>query len=272
MTDFSWMQFALLWGMGIFGAIAVIPYAFNMQRELLAEAPMPLWKIALLSSLQTGVLLAILIGLGLLLSQQTGLGTPLLSALLAGESLATLRDALPLIIMLGLGGTFAMLTLEFGIFQKHLPQKMREQSKNIPIWQRLLASFYGGITEEIIVRLFVMNLLAWLLGFVWSTEQGLPSTEAIWLANFGAAIIFGLLHLPATKALAGKITPMLFVRAILLNGIGGVIFGYLYWRYGLLAAMVAHFSFDIALHVVTPFFTKASSRSTAHNTLTPQPE
>jgi hypothetical protein len=38
------------------------------------------------------------------------------------------------------------------------------------------------------------------------------------------------------------------VRAILLNGVVGVATGYLYWRYGLEAAILAHFSADIVLH------------------------
>jgi membrane protease YdiL (CAAX protease family) len=37
---------------------------------------------------------------------------------------------------------------------------------------------------------------------------------------------------------------------MLLNSIGGLVFGWLYWRQGLLAAMVAHFSADVVLHVI----------------------
>ena len=70
---------------------------------------------------------------------------------------------------------------------------------------------------------------------------------ALWLATILAAVIFGLGHLPATAALV-KLTPLLIVRAILLNGVVGVATGYLYWRYGLEAAVLAHFSADIVLH------------------------
>jgi membrane protease YdiL (CAAX protease family) len=38
----------------------------------------------------------------------------------------------------------------------------------------------------------------------------------------------------------------------LLNGIGGVVFGWLYWKKGLESAMIAHFSADIVLHVLLP--------------------
>jgi membrane protease YdiL (CAAX protease family) len=36
------------------------------------------------------------------------------------------------------------------------------------------------------------------------------------------------------------------------NGLAGVVFGWLYWRRGLLAAMVAHLTFDLVLHVIVP--------------------
>jgi membrane protease YdiL (CAAX protease family) len=40
------------------------------------------------------------------------------------------------------------------------------------------------------------------------------------------------------------------VGTVLLNAIGGVVFGWLYWRRGIEAAMVAHLTADLTLHVV----------------------
>jgi membrane protease YdiL (CAAX protease family) len=34
----------------------------------------------------------------------------------------------------------------------------------------------------------------------------------------------------------------------------GILFGWIYWKKGLEAAMVAHFSTDIVLHVIFPLF------------------
>ena len=42
------------------------------------------------------------------------------------------------------------------------------------------------------------------------------------------------------------------LRTLLLNGIAGIAFGWLYWKRGIEMAMLAHFSADIVLHVVTP--------------------
>jgi membrane protease YdiL (CAAX protease family) len=40
------------------------------------------------------------------------------------------------------------------------------------------------------------------------------------------------------------------LRAIVLNGLAGVAFGYLYFTRGLESAIVSHFSADIVLHVI----------------------
>jgi hypothetical protein len=63
-------------------------------------------------------------------------------------------------------------------------------------------------------------------------------------------------HLPATAALV-KVTPLLIGRAILLNGIVGVAAGYLFVRYGLEAAMLAHFAADLVLHGLGDSLAKA---------------
>jgi len=94
--------------------------------------------------------------------------------------------------------------------------------------------------------------------FVWITfkikkdENGNPTVLGVWLSIILAAIFFGLGHLPATAQIT-KLTGIVIVRAVVLNGIGGIIFGRLYWKKGLESAIIAHFSTDIVLHIITPF-------------------
>ena len=82
--------------------------------------------------------------------------------------------------------------------------------------------------------------------------KAIENNLLMWTSIIIAAIIFGLGHLPVTSALT-TITPLVIARAIILNGIGGVVFGWLYWKKGLESAMIAHFSADIMLHVLLPF-------------------
>ena len=46
------------------------------------------------------------------------------------------------------------------------------------------------------------------------------------------------------------ITPLVVVAALVLNGIAGIAFGYLYRKHGLESAMIAHFSADFMIYVV----------------------
>jgi membrane protease YdiL (CAAX protease family) len=54
-----------------------------------------------------------------------------------------------------------------------------------------------------------------------------------------------------------QITPEVVLLALALNGIAAVSFGYLYWKRGLEAAMIAHFCADFVLYVVGPAFLKS---------------
>jgi len=47
--------------------------------------------------------------------------------------------------------------------------------------------------------------------------------------------------------------PLIITRGLVLNGIAGLVFGWLYWKYGLESAMLAHFFTDIIVYTVNPF-------------------
>ena len=116
-------------------------------------------------------------------------------------------------------------------------------------WKGLLASFYGGIGEELLMRLFVMNLIVWLFSKILKKDDIKNNRPVIWISIILSAIIFGIGHLPATT-LYTSLTPIVVSRALLLNGLGAIVFGWLFWKRGLLPAIVAHFSADIVLHVL----------------------
>jgi hypothetical protein len=55
----------------------------------------------------------------------------------------------------------------------------------------------------------------------------------------GAALAFGALHLPFASTLM-PLTPGVVALVLLLNGLGGVVYGWLFWRRSLESAMLAH--------------------------------
>lgn len=258
-TIINWKVFWILWIAAIISALLILPYSLELQSPAidLSLIPIPLPVLIAIQTVQTAILFAIIIFLGLLLAKRVGLGTPILDSMTRGESVADrLRAILPVSIILGVLATLVMLGFEFLYFQPAMLNELGDQAAALNLqtgqpaaWKGLLASFYGGIAEEIQLRLFVMTLLAWLGSFINKTNEGKPTNAIFWIANILAAVLFGLGHLP-TVAMLLPVTPLVLARTIVLNGIGGVVFGWLYWKRGLESAIVAHFSADIILHVL----------------------
>ena len=101
----------------------------------------------------------------------------------------------------------------------------------------LAAVVYGGVIEEVMLRLFFMSLLAFLLQKLF--RKGSGTTGSLIAANLIAVLLFAAGHLPATAMLMG-LTPMIIFRCFLLNGGLGLAFGWLYRKFGLRYAMLAH--------------------------------
>jgi membrane protease YdiL (CAAX protease family) len=121
----------------------------------------------------------------------------------------------------------------------------------IPVWKRFFASFYGGIAEEILLRLFLVSMLVWVFGKLTRSEAPLSRSGLAWSAIVIASILFGIGHLPATSVIT-ELTPLVIARAIVLNGIAGLVLGWLYWKRGLESAMIAHFTADIMILIILP--------------------
>jgi membrane protease YdiL (CAAX protease family) len=259
---FSWKTFFILWGAVVFGVIAVIPYTLELQSGILQDLdlPIPLPLLITIQIVQNSVLFGVLIALGLFFANRIGLGLPILEARLRGETVADkVRAILPVSIIVGAVASLLIIGLELAFFQPALVRELGDSADALNLqtgqpaaWKGFLASFYGGIVEEVLLRLFIMSLFAWIGSFINKSSDGRPTSAVIWIANILAAVLFGLGHLPATATLL-PLTPLVITRAIVLNGLAGIGFGWLYWKRGLESAMIAHFSADIVLHVLLAF-------------------
>lgn len=255
----NWKAFGILIGGGLLGVLAILP----MMAEFVASLPpdrvppseIPLPLIAVLALVQNGVILSVVILIGMVLSARTGLGYPIVQAWATGEPLPPLRPIVTAGILLGGAAGVALVLIDAIFFVRQLPASMLS-TLEIPLWKRMLAGVvYGGITEELLMRLFLVSLIAWLLGRWWRNAEGLPSSGAFWTAIIIVAIIFGLGHLPATSAFA-PLTQTLVARAIVLNGIAGIAFGWLYWRRSLESAMIAHATAHLIMQLPGAIFLK----------------
>jgi membrane protease YdiL (CAAX protease family) len=238
-------RLALFWAvLGGLASLAVFPYALSLA-PIPAAIPVPLPILAILSAVQTGVLLLLLCWVGLRLGFSLKFDSPLARAWINHHPLPPVSQvALRTAFGVGVVGGFILMGLDLA-FQPWMPAT--PTPIRIELWKRLLACFYGGITEELLLRLFCTTLIAWLLWKTLQRGRSQPTAQVVWVAIASAALLFGIGHLPAA-ARVWALTPVVITRTIALNALLGVPFGWLYWRYGLEYAMLSHFCADLVLH------------------------
>lgn len=246
----NWKLFAILFGASLLGIICVMPFVLTLQSDLLDQVPLSVDIIVLLSVAQSGVVFFVLVLLGLVLSKKVGLGAPILKSWIKGEKVRTQFGSI-LKISIGIGVVMGFLIIVGDWFFSLSVDLSSIAVVEPPIWQGFLASFYGGINEEILMRLFLVSFFVWLFNKIRRKPSFESSSSILWISIVLSAIIFGIGHLPVTSSLV-TLTPMIVLRAVVLNGIGGIAFGWLYWKKGLESAMISHFSTDIILYVVLP--------------------
>jgi hypothetical protein len=245
-------QFAILFVLGSMGivmfTITSIPVVeqqlAKLSSEALAKVP-PLWVLMLLQGLQYSVLLAISILIGIACAYRVGLRSHLIDHWVFHIAKSP-SFAVEIKWSLGVGAAATIVVLLLDqLMQPALPEALQASNNTEPNWlSSLTAMLYGGITEEILMRWGLMSLLVWIAWKGLKQSVTLPSQGIYQSAIVLAALVFGLLHLPATAAIV-PLTPVVIIRAILLNGIAGIAFGWLFWQYSLEAAMLSHVSFHV---------------------------
>lgn len=226
MADRKW-TFFFLWLACIVGSAAVIPYLYFIG---LVPPQVSFVRILTISNLQAAVIYGFVCVLSYFLLPKTDLEPFQYKPILK-------RVIYPAIFW----GTIVGLTIFF--IEKSLFLNSQLSSIHPPFWAGLLASLYGAINEEILLRLFLLTFVYWAL----TKALKLNRKTLLWIATLTVALIFGLGHLPAALKL-GNPTFLEIGRVLLLNGLAGTVFGWLYWSKGLWTAMGAHFVVDILIH------------------------
>lgn len=248
----SWKVFGVLLLAALVGAIGVIPYALALTPAIAPAGGPPLAVLLVASVAQSLILAGLAITAGLWLGPRVGLGAPLLARWLEGDQEAAAQiqaTALPSVVA-GILVAIAIAALDILVFAPRLGSSLALAGANRPSpGLGLLAALYGGINEELLLRFGLMTLLVW-LGMV-ALRRSRSNAGLVWTANLAVAVLFGLGHLPATAAIL-PLTPLVVTRAVVLNGLAGVVFGWLYWRRGIVSAMLAHLASDVVLQVLVP--------------------
>ncbi len=180
----------------IAGSIFTGIYSFNtytadMQEKIIAQIGS--YELLILVGTVQGVLFASVAGfLGYMLSEKTGL---MRSFRFQKDKLA--KAALITVI------SGILFSLDYWIFGRILPEVAEIYESKITFSNFMASILYGGIVEEILMRLFLMSLFAliiWKLIYRNIPKEEIPCGVFI-AANVLAALLFAAGHLPATTFL-----------------------------------------------------------------------
>ncbi|MGE5654299.1 MAG: type II CAAX prenyl endopeptidase Rce1 family protein [Bacillota bacterium] len=118
-----------------------------------------------------------------------------------------------------------------GYFRNNSPSSQPLQMMLSTPWKGFLLAMRAGITEEIPFRLFAGPVARWLLQRSIKTKG-----HALWLAPLLTAFPFALVVHPAS--------PLAYLSSLLLS--------FLYFEYGAMPAIAAHFFMDVVWTVLVP--------------------
>ena len=193
-------------------------------------------------SVASNVLYAVVLGFfGYILSEKIGLMRPF-----RFEKATLIRV---LLISAACGAVFSLDAWTFGNWIPQLKASYAAAgSFDADVW--IASILYGGVVEEVMMRLFLMSglsLLGWKLFF--RREAAVP-VKVLAAANILSALAFAAGHLPVTAQTFGGLTPLVIFRCFLMNGAGGLLFGRFYRKYGIQYAMLAHMLFHLVSRTI----------------------
>lgn len=238
----------------IVGTLLNIPFSRELKRLKIEAGDVNIKLSDSITSdiLQTGIygliLGVILVFIGLWLSRKAQLGAPVIENLFSkSESTKQpfLNKKLLYAISLSIILALVILVIHKLIRANYLVTSIIERPSK-PYYA--IVSFSAGITEEIMFRLGLMSLIIAVIQH-FKKEESKPSSSVVWIGIFIAAISFGLMHLPLSKNFA-NLTFITVSATMIGNFITGSFFGWVYWKRGLLAAVIVHVVWDLTFHIV----------------------
>jgi membrane protease YdiL (CAAX protease family) len=173
-----------------------------------------------------------------------GLGTPANLAVLSPQHRSSLGRVVLIALCIGIAAALLVLGLDQTLFAGVSLERVKAVGE-LSFGQRVLIVLFSAVTEELIYRLGVATLVASVAFLILRRSTRHAAQISIWLGILVACIFFGLAHVGNLPNV-----PHPYLRAITLNGVAGLILGWLYWFRGLEAAVLAHLAADATVYLV----------------------
>ena len=231
-----------LFALGFLGILSLLtstlPYG-DLPEQI---AQLPPFIIKLLVLLQPSIILLIAVLVGTLLYDKVKFTVPTISSLFGIEKPQTsfvqqVKYGVPLGLFAG-----ALIVLTASLFELFISEEFKAIGNQVQI--TLFVRFgYGGITEELLMRFGFMTLVVWVTSKLTRRLNDLTYWVGIGLST----LLFAAGHLPVVYASVSAPSALLVTYTLVGNSIGGLIFGWLYWKKGLESAIFAHIFAHVAM-------------------------
>lgn len=193
--------------------------------------------------LQTLFMVFVMCFAGAVLSLRTGLNDPVLEGILSGRAgLGSLVSILVPTFLYSFIGLIIFCFLYYGIVGSILDEYSFKTMTRIRAALGLDGCvLYGGVVEEIIARWGLLNVIVF-FAMMFAKQNNNPIIVSSMIIS---GLLFAIGQIPAYVA-AGCISSRRFLYSlVLLSLYQSMIFGFLFWQYGLVAAILGHMLFHI---------------------------
>ncbi len=236
----NWPIIMLLFILSIPGILIAIPRFMDyLLKDNSAEVKKRMSKLGVM---QSAIMVFVMSIAGSILSEKTSLGSPILSPLLNGHPLKvaffdTLLTTL-VITSLSFGLFWLLHRTVFRYLISEANQKVLHAMRHKIGLDGLI--LYNSISEEIIARWGLLNVIVY-FGYLLSRNE---TTSLVWISILLSAFMYALVQLPKYIAAGCKPTRSFLYGVVLLSVYQSVLFGFIFWHYGLMPSILAHMFFQ----------------------------
>jgi hypothetical protein len=134
------------------------------------------------------------------------------------------------------------------VFRHLLPASYVAFFSEHPLSERMIYFMLRAFNEEILYRLFFMSTVLLGMGLVWRDSQGKIPKSAYWAVIILAQAIPMLLN--EAPFYPPNLTPIFLLYVVVRFILAGILWGFLYWRYGFVTTEIAHVSTHVFLQPI----------------------
>lgn len=233
--------FLRLWALGLIGA--AITAAEPLPANLIAGSHVSELAFRSFTFLNTGLMLAAMIALGTVAAREVGLYSVFAPQL--PTALRLRRNSLhwaQAAIVLGIVIALAQFAFDLGFWRivPHNRLLALRHAAQLSAASPLSRLLFQALTDELMLRWGLMSGVLWVLALLFH-QKSRPRSALVWIAIVIVSILSALGDAPALiNMLAIDPASVIILRTTIVSAVAGLAYGWLYWKHGLEAAVLAH--------------------------------